>query len=262
MSTDGIKWERVSQIANIEEGHYQVSAATATKAATAFNYHPTAFQGNKKRKGLNWRTNLYYLETTDMGKTWQSIDGQQCQLPVTEKTGPALIHDFESEGLLVYLKDLVLAADGTPHILYLTAKGYQPGPTSGSRDWHLARWNGKTWDRHHITSSDNNYDMGSLYLESNGDLTLIAPTSVGPQAGNPGGEVIMWHSKNNGKSWRKHKQLTQNSPYNHTYVRRPVNAHNDFYAFWADGDARQPSPSRLYFSNSDGDVLQMPMTIK
>jgi hypothetical protein len=48
------------------------------------------------------------------------------------------------------------------------------------------------------------------------------------------------------------KQLTRDSEYNHTYVRRPVNAHPDFYALWADGHARQQSDSRLYFTDRDG----------
>jgi len=37
-----------------------------------------------------------------------------------------------------------------------------------------------------------------------------------------------------------------------------VNAHPDFYAFWADGNGRQPSVSRLYFCNRQGDVFVLP----
>jgi hypothetical protein len=54
------------------------------------------------------------------------------------------------------------------------------------------------------------------------------------------------------------KQLTHDSPYNHTFVRRPVNAHPGFYAFWADGDARKPSDSRLYFCTKAGEVYRLP----
>jgi len=55
----------------------------------------------------------------------------------------------------------------------------------------------------------------------------------------------------------KVRQLTRNSPHNHTYCRRPVNAHPDFYAFWADGHARQPSESRLYFCDRSGQRVWM-----
>jgi len=48
------------------------------------------------------------------------------------------------------------------------------------------------------------------------------------------------------------RQITTNSVYNHTYARRPLNAKDPFFAFWADGDPAKVSPSRLYFSSSDG----------
>lgn len=40
---------------------------------------------------------------------------------------------------------------------------------------------------------------------------------------------------------------------NHSYVRRPHNPADPFFAFWADGDPTQSSPSRLYFANSTGE---------
>ena len=60
----------------------------------------------------------------------------------------------------------------------------------------------------------------------------------------------------------KGKQLTRNSARNHTYVRRPVNANPDFYALWADGNARQSSESYLYFTNQRGDhVWRLPASM-
>ena len=35
-------------------------------------------------------------------------------------------------------------------------------------------------------------------------------------------------------------------------------AHPDFYVLWADGHGRQPSPSRLYFCDRDGNVFRLP----
>jgi len=54
-------WTDWTQLADIEEGHYQVSTTNADKAACAFNYHPLAFNGDPTKQGLNWHTNLYYL---------------------------------------------------------------------------------------------------------------------------------------------------------------------------------------------------------
>ena len=65
----------------------------------------------------------------------------------------------------------------------------------------------------------------------------------------------MWTSRDQGKSWRKLRELTRKSKRSHTYVRRPVNAHADFYALWADGDTLNPSESSLYFTNRAGDAV-------
>ncbi len=70
--------------------------------------------------------------------------------------------------------------------------------------------------------------------------------------------MVLWRSADKGKTWTREKQITDNSPYNHTYARRPLHAHPDFYAFWADGHGRQPSESRIYFCDKDGNVTALP----
>jgi hypothetical protein len=110
-----------------------------------------------------------------------------------------------------------------------------------------------------VTTSGNNYDHGSLYIESDGTWRIIAPTELGPQPYNPGGEMVMWTSGDEGSTWTKVKQLTTGSAMNHTYARRPLEAHHDFYAIWADGHGREPSESNLYFTNRAGDhVWRLP----
>jgi hypothetical protein len=198
------------------------------------------------------------MESADGGQTWQAADSAALSLPLTEVKNPALVHDWQGEGLKVYLMDMVYDAEDRPVIVLITSKGYEPGPANGPRTWTTCRWTGTQWAIHPVTTSGNNYDMGSLYLEADGTWRLIGPTQTGPQPFNPGGEVAMWVSSDQGQTWKMTRQLTRNSPRNHTYVRRPVNAHPDFYALWADGHARQPSESRLYFCNRAGDVFVLP----
>ena len=45
---------------------------------------------------------------------------------------------------------------------------------------------------------------------------------------------------------------------NHTYARRPIDAHPGFHALWADGHGRQPSSSNLFFCDRAGEVRQLP----
>ncbi len=249
-SSDGVEWSERQRLASIARGHYQVSGATGEKAGSAFNYHP-------KKGGLNHRTNLYYIETHDLGRKWQTVDGQSLKLPLTSEINPALVHDYEKEALNVYLKDIRFDEQGRPVILYITSKGFESGPMNDPRTWTLAHWNSGKWRLREITTSDNNYDMGSLYID-NSNWQIYGPTETGPQPYNPGGEMALWESRNNGETWKKTKQLTRHSKRNHTYARAPVNAHPDFYALWADGHGRQPSESNLYFCNRDGRVYLLP----
>ena len=193
-----------------------------------------------------------------LDQLWQSVAGDTLSLPLTQVKNPALIKDYEKAGLNVYLKDIRFDADDRPVILFLTSRGFQSGPRNDPRWWMIARWDGKTWRINKITTSDNNYDMGSLWITSDGDWHLIAPTGIGPQAYNPGGEIVHWLSKNRGESWLKQTQVTRGSDKNNTYVRRPVQVHKDFFAFWADGNARKPSESDLYFSDLEDNVFRLP----
>ena len=68
----------------------------------------------------------------------------------------------------------------------------------------------------------------------------------------------MWCSDDKGVYWRMVQWMTENSPCNHNYARRPVNAHPDFYALWADGHGRQPSKSLLYTCTKNGKVRVLP----
>jgi len=251
-SPDGVTWSERSKLALIDQGHYQVSWPGHGKVGTAFNYHPQGFQGDAERKGLNWRTNLYYAETDDMGQTWRNVQGEILKTPLTKADNAALAIDYQSQGLLAYMKDVNYDEAGRPIILHVTAKSWEPGPEYAPREWRVAHWNGEEWETHTITASDNNYDTGCLHVERDGTWRVIGPTETGPQPFNPGGEMAVWTSKNRGKSWRKLRTMTHDSPFNHTYARRPIHAHPDFYAFWADGHGRQPSESRLYFCGKGG----------
>lgn len=251
-SKDGLTWNEPHQLGKIDMGDYQISWRDGDRLVTAFDFHPHPL-------GLNGRANIYYLETRDEGATWTTATGKPVTLPLSQANNPALIYDSRSKGLLVYLKDIAFDAQHHPVILFLTSKGYESGPKNDPRQWQTARFTGTNWTFNPFTVSHNNYDHGSLYIESDGTWRIIAPTEMGPQPYNPGGEVAMWVSNDQGKSWKKVRQLTHDSALNHTYVRKPLDAHPDFYAIWADGNARKPSECHLYFTNQKGDhVWRLP----
>jgi hypothetical protein len=239
----GENWTEDRKLAGMG-GHYQVSNERDGRVITAFNMHP---DGNVDR-----RTNLYFVQSRDRGQTWRTASGEIVETPITDPASPTLVHDYRADGRLVYVKDIGFDAQGNPVILYVTSRHHQPGPGGDPRTWTLAHWTGREWAFREVTQSTHNYDMGSLYIEPDGRWRIIAPTEPGPQRHGTGGEVALWISDDTGKTWRKAKDVTRSSPRNHGYVRRPVNAHPDFYAFWADGNPDAMSESRLYFTDRSG----------
>jgi hypothetical protein len=256
-SNDGRTWTTPQLLAYIEMGNYQISAreGDTDRLATAFDLHP---DHGREGKGLNYRTNLYYAETRDAGATWTNAAGERLALPLSAAQNPALVRDYRAESLNVYLKDLAFTDSGQPVVLYLTSRGFNPGPQSGPFQWHTARWSGKAWEFRPFTTSDHNYDHGSLFIEPDGTWRVIAPTAPGPQPWGTGGDMVMWTSRDQGATWQIVKTLTHDSRYNHTYARKPVNAAPEFYTLWADGSPLEPTPSSLYFSTQDGRVFRLP----
>ena len=251
-SPDGRDWSEPHKLAKIEMGDYQISWSRDARVATAFDYHP-------KPVGLNARANLYYLETSDFGRTWRNGEGKSLATPITNVSNAALVYDSRKDGLLVYLKDLNFDAQGHPVILFLTSKGFEPGPENGPRAMEnraLDRQGMGHSPLYHLRQQLRPrlalYRAGRNVANHRSDRSRPAAL----QSGRRNGDV---DQPDQGATWKRVKQLTHNSPRNHTYARRPLNAHPDFYALWADGNARQPSESCLYFTNQRGDhVWRLP----
>lgn len=243
-------WSEAAKLAGMG-GHYQLTESQWGKVITAFNMHPGGI--------VDKRTNLYFLQTTDFGDTWQTVRGETLVPPLIDPDCSALVRDYRVEDRLVYLKDIAFDAEGHPVILYITSCFHQAGPKGDPRIWTIAHWTEEKWRFHEVTQSTHNYDMGSIYIEGDGTWNILAPTEPGPQYNGAGGEVALWTSVNRGVSWKKVRNVTHRSDRNHNYVRRPINAHPDFYALWADGNPDRFSISYLYFTNRTGSqVWQLP----
>lgn len=252
-SKDGIHWTEDRKYAGFD-GHYQSSWKWRNKIGTSFNWHPPV-------GGLNARTNLYYMETSDYGQTWTNAAGKKLELPLSSEKNDALVREYQKEGWLVYINDVNFDRNGRPAIFYNLSRGYESGPKFGERVMMVARWTGTRWEFSEVGKTDHNYDMGSLYIEDDGTWRIIAPSTTGPQPWSTGGEVAMWVSRDEGRTWTKLRDLTAGSTMNHHYIRRALDAHPDFYAFWADGDAFKLSESHLFFSTRDGHVRVLPFTM-
>lgn len=259
-SKDGKIWTEDKMLAAIpvnedeKSGHYQISNTYEGKVvATFFNRHPNGI--------VDRRTDLYYVQSKDFGETWTSVEGKALDVPLTKQASAARAVDYASQSKNVYLKDMGFDSEGNPVCLYIRSYGHEPGPRSAPYEWCITKWDGKEWHTSVITTSDHNYDMGSLYL-SEDSWRIVGPTEKGPQEWGVGGEIAIWQSSNQGESWTKQKAVTSNSELSHAYVRRPVNFKNPFCFFWADGDSHTFSKSSLYFGNFKGGIWQLPYNME
>src|SRR5690606_13896856 len=254
-SADGTTWSEDRKLVSIRRkddkhgGHYQISGQYKDKVVFFCNWHPN---GN-----VDQRTNLYYLQTTDFGKTWTTVDGQPLTLPVSEIDSRALVKDYFREGKNVYLKDVGFDRKGNPVALYVVSGGHDPGPKNSPREWYVMHWTGTQWQSHRIAASDHNYDMGSLFIDGR-KWTVIAPLETTPQPWGGGGEVVAYESRDNGRTWSASRSITKHSTRNHNYIRRVVDGHDPFMYFWADGNPDAFSQSELYFGDRKGNVWKLP----
>jgi len=238
-SDDGVTWHESRKLAGMG-GHHQLTNVYGNRLVSVFSYFPGG--------SLDRRTNIYYVQTDDYGETWKNIDNKVLTTPLTDIHCEALVKEYESEKKLVYLKDINFDTQGNPVILAMITRDYLPGPTGDPREWIVISRKEDSWSFSKVCESHHNYDMGSIYIE--GDTWLIiAPTGEGPQIGRTGGEIELWSSTDHGETWLKNLDVTSGSRWNNSYVRRPINAGNDFYAYWTDGDPDQISESHLYFTN-------------
>lgn len=259
-SADGVNWTEDQLLAAIPEkkgensGHYQTSNVFNGKVlGTFFNRHP---DGN-----VDKRTDLYYIQTADLGLSWTTVSGEKIVPPVTDLNSPTKVVDYASQNKNVYVKDMGFDKAGNPVCLYIRSNGHEPGPKSAPYEWCITNWDGNNWQTIKITESDHNYDMGSLYILEN-EWKIVGPTELGPQKWGVGGELAVWKSTDSGNTWILDKKLTQNSTNSHSYVRRPVNFKSPFCFFWADGDSHSFSKSELYFGDFEGNVWKLPYEMK
>jgi len=260
-SPDGRIWSPTQKLAGIPSGdqnlsgHYQVSNSFdgGKKVATFFNRHHNGHPDT--------RTDLYYLESGDNGHTWTTVKQEALPLPIQTIDNAAKVVDYSTQGKNVYLKDMQFDAMGRPILLYISSNGHVPGPESQPYEWRITKWTGHQWQTHIVCNSDHNYDMGSLYV-SDDEWKIVGPTEVGPQKYGAGGEIAVWVSQDSGVHWTKTKQITASSRFNHSYVRRPLQAKAPFQFFWADGHTEKFGKSRLYFGDFSGKVYTLPYTMK
>lgn len=252
ISPDGLAWSKPVQLTTLGLGDSCISGQSRNKVGIALTYQPEGIASDD-------RTNLYYLETSDLGKTWQGFPRRAVGVPLTEVRNPALVNDYGTQWR-VFLRGLTFSQMGNPTVLYIARHTSKAMASQSSRLWTLSRWASRDWETAVTLYSDSDFDGGDMAMDR---LTwyMTVPTIAGPQPNAAGGDLVRWKSQDGGRSWYP-LRLTHDCTLNQNWPRHPVEASPGLDFIWADGNPRKPSGSRIYFADRPGNTYVLPATMK
>ena len=124
--------------------------------------------------------------------------------------------------------------------------------TPGRELFYRTSSDGITWDTERKLAGLEGHYQTSAQI---GDRLITAFNRHPKRVVDQRTDLYYMETSDMGKTWTKQSDVTRNSPRNHSYARRPQNAHPDFYAYWADGNTDQFSESHLYYTNRTGDKV-------
>lgn len=204
-------------------------------------------------------TRIYYLETADDGKTWVNAARQAVEVPIRDGVGSAPVREYAITRV-IHLQDVNFDSRGNPVGILVMSRASQLGRPSapGRRLWTTLRYTGREWEDNAVIYSDNDDDGGCIHIDEGLLYEVVAPTMPGPAAKMPGGDMYIWRSKDQGRSYNK-QPLTEGSGLMHNLARRPLNAHPHFYTLWfGAAPPDEQAPARLFFADKGGLVHALP----
>ncbi|HOB74106.1 MAG TPA: hypothetical protein PKG54_06225 [Phycisphaerae bacterium] len=272
-SPDGRSWSEPRQLADIDANHSLVTAffkgkTGATKVGVALAAWPAG-------KSPLMATNLYYVETPDGGKTWQSIRRIPLNLPVRGNENGVLAWDYKSMRWTVYLKDMELDSAGNPSIVFIGGRG-GTGRIPLMCTWIVGRWVGREWETNGVIPAAGPFDATAFQiLPDRSWLQLVARNTSAPRQAHE--EVVLWSSNDQGRAWYKQAWVSSDPSIRHALV-RPLNASPELFALAViglrgieksippfgehPGFTKPPiDATRLLFHNARGDSLMLPLAM-
>jgi hypothetical protein len=204
----------------VEGGHYQVSYYDGNRLFSFYNWTP---EGR-----VTTRHNLYYIESSDGGCTWQNAERQALELPLSENNEQALLYKTQPENL--YPVDAYVL-NGKPAALFIQSD--TGSPRRGPYDLYVWRSGVKEF----VTQVGHQYNTGFMY-EENGREFIVTPTlGVKDFAG---GRIGLFERVNG--QWTLIDEINDGGNYN--YIRRVYNGGGE--AILTEAASDKESPALLY----------------
>lgn len=175
-------------------GHYAIGDARGNDIVLAFNEHSA---------GVDKRTNLYYMHSSDGGETWKNADNVNISLPLTTTSlSSVAVKEYNGfEERLIYIKDIAFETDQNgnkfPEIVVVGIVGALGTPLhqpNASYDRYFATWNRNSGNsgwlgRRFSEQVDHNYSGAALHQSSSGTSVIYAQTPQGQENYLAGGAI-------------------------------------------------------------------------
>src|SRR5690606_6426472 len=84
---NGQSWSPRTMLSELP-GHYQISWQHGQRVGTAFNRHPGS--------NVDARTDLFYMQTDNLGESWQAADGSEVAIPIKSVIANPLVRDYSN----------------------------------------------------------------------------------------------------------------------------------------------------------------------
>ncbi|MGM0906954.1 MAG: BNR-4 repeat-containing protein [Pseudomonadota bacterium] len=204
----------------VEGGHYQVSYYDGNRLFSFYNWTP---EGR-----VTTRHNLYYIESSDGGCTWQNAGRQALELPLNEDSEHALLYKTQPENL--YPVDAYVL-NGEPAALFIQSEN--ASPRRGPYDLYVWRNGVKEF----VTQVGHQYNTGFMY-EENGREFIVTPTLGLKDFA--GGRIGLFERVDG--EWVLADEINDGGNYN--YIRRVYNGGGE--AILTEAASDKESPALLY----------------
>jgi len=169
-----------------------------------------------------------YMWTED-GTNWKKRDGTAITLPASQTTMD-VVYDYGSDAIYVWGYDFKLDSDNQPFITFVTDVA-NAGKQQNGR-W--AKWNGTAWVNYFVAYTYCFQSGAGLAYPSG---LVIDPTNVfrcyvaAKVPNEDRSEIQIWKSSDEGVTWNKTEDITENSPY--SQVRPQIVANGtDILVWW------------------------------
>ncbi len=189
----------VDAISNSGLGHYAVGDSRGNEIVIAFNEHS---------RGIDNRTNLYFIQSFDGGESWHKMGDsptdQPLSLPLTSgNISSVAVKEYTAthESRSIYVKDIAFGGSGQYKYPEIVVLGIKDAPNanlaipSKNYDRYFATWyynhNTDSWQGQRFSNLvDHNYSSAALH-QSGQSKVIYAQTPDGQENFLAGGSIAM-----------------------------------------------------------------------